>query len=160
MDLQLFSRVIWRFWWLIVIGLLIAVALAFFSVFRIDTNNGFSLEYRQSEKWVSIATILVTEPDFPLGRAVFQQDVPPANSEQPGQYTPQFAPSSRFIELASVYAELVTGDAVKQRILKDGPLPGAVQAVPLVASNGSDAALPMVAVRGLARSPEDAVTVG
>ncbi len=108
---------------------------------------------------MSVATVLVTEPDFPLGRAVFPQDVPPANSDEPGQYTPRFAPSSRFIELANVYAELATGDAVRQLILKDGPLPGAVQALPLVASNGSDASLPMVAVRGLASTPEAAVTV-
>ncbi len=44
-------------------------------------------------------------------------------------------------------------------ILEDGPLPGVVQAVPLVATNGSDAALPMVAVRGLSTSPEKAVVV-
>ena len=154
MDLPLFFRVLWRFRWLVLAGLFVATALAFLSVFRIDTENGFTVEYRQNEKWVSVATVLVTEPDFPLGRAVFQQDVPPKNSDEPGAFTPEFAPSSRFIELANVYAELVTGDAVRQLILEDGPLPGAVQAVPLVASNGSDAALPMVAVRGLATTPE------
>ncbi len=159
MDLPLFSRVLWRFKWLVVLGVVVATALAFLSVFRIDTENGFGVEYRQNEQWVSVATVLVTEGDFPLGRAALQQDVPPANSDEPGKYTPQFAPSSRFIELANVYAELVTGDAVRQLILEDGPLPGVIQAVPLVAANGSDAALPMVAVRGLSTSPEKAVVV-
>lgn len=159
MDLPLFFRVLWRFWWLVLIGVLIAITLAILSVFRIDTTDGYTLEYRQSEKWVSVATVLVTEPDFPLGRSSLQQDVPPTSSDEPGQFTPQFAPSSRFIELANVYAELVTGDAVRQVILEDGPLPGAIQAVPLVAANGSDAPLPMVAVRGLAATPEAAVTV-
>ncbi len=159
MDLPLFFRVLLRFKWLVLAGVFVATALAFLSVFRIDTEKGFTVEYRQNEQWVSVATVLVTEPDFPLGRAVFQQDVPPKNSEEPGAYTPEFAPSSRFIELANVYAELVTGDAVRRLILEDGPLPGAVQAVPLVASNGSDAALPMVAVRGLSTTPEKAVVV-
>jgi hypothetical protein len=159
MDLHLFFRVLWRFKFLVIAGLLLAGVLAVLSVFRINVDDGYTLEYRQSEKWVSIATVLVTEPDFPLGRAVFEQDVPPVSSNEPRNYTPQFAPSSRFIELANVYAELVTGDAVRQLILRDGPLPGAVQAVPLVAANGSEAPLPMVSVRGLATNPEAAVSV-
>ncbi len=159
MDLHLFFRVIWRFKFLVIAGLLVAGVLATLSVFRIDLQDGYKLEYRQSEKWMSVATVLVTEPDFPLGRAVFEQDVPPVSSNQPRNYTPKFAPSSRFVELANVYAELVTGDAVRQVILKDGPLPGAIQAVPLVATNGSDAPLPMVSVRGIASTPKAAVVV-
>jgi hypothetical protein len=159
MDLNLYVRVLWRFWWLVLAGLIVAAALAVLSVYRVDSTDGYSLEYRQKEKWVSVATVLVTEPDFPLGRAVFEQDVPPVSSNLPKTFTPEFAPSSRFIELANVYAELVTSDDVRRLILEDGPLPGAVQAVPLVATNGSDASLPMVGVRGLAATPEAAVTV-
>ncbi len=78
MDLPLFFGVLWRFRWLVFLGVFVAAALAFLSVFRIDTENGFAVEYRQSEQWVSVATVLVTEGDFPLGRAALQQDVPPA----------------------------------------------------------------------------------
>jgi hypothetical protein len=161
MDLHLYLRVLWRFWPLVLVGILVAAALAFLSVYRVDLGAAPSLEYeyRQNEKWVSVATILVTEPNFPLGRSVFEQDVPPASSDEPKKYTPKFAPSSRFIELANIYAELVTSDDVRRLVLEDGRLPGVVQAVPLVATNGSDAPLPMVAVRGLAATPENAVTV-
>ncbi len=40
MDLPLFFRVLWRFWWLVLIGVLIASALAILSVFRISTDDG------------------------------------------------------------------------------------------------------------------------
>ena len=159
MDLHLYLRVLWRFRLLVAAGVLLAAALAVLSVYRIDFDVGPSLEYRQKEKWVSVATVLVTEPDFPLGRAVFSEDVPPLSTDKPKKFTPEFAPSSRFIELANIYAELVTSDDVRRVILKDGRLPGVVQAIPVVATNGSDASLPMVAVRGLASTPENAVKV-
>jgi hypothetical protein len=161
MDLNLYLRVIWRFWRLVLIGLIVATVLAVLSVYRVDTTDGYWLEHRQKEKWVSVATVLVTEPDFPLGRAVFEQDVPPLSSGKTQKFTPEFAPSSRFIELANVYAELVTSDAVRKLILKDGRLPGVVKAVPLMATNGSDASLPlpMVGVQGIGSTPENAVTV-
>ena len=81
MDLPLFFRVLWRFKWLVFLGVFVATALAFLSVFRIDTENGFAVEYRQNEQWVSVATVLVTEADFPLGRA-------PLPAGRPARRTP------------------------------------------------------------------------
>jgi len=44
-------------------------------------------------------------------------------------------------------------------MLRQGPLHGLVEAVPLVSTNGSDASLPLLSVRGIATSPEGAVVV-
>ena len=160
MDLQLYIRVLWRFRFLVLGGLILAFLLAFASIARIDFGGGTpSVKYRESEKWVSVGTLLVTEKDFPLGRSVFEEEVPPVGIDRPQTYTPNFAPSTRFIDLANTYAELVTGDAVREIMLRDGPIRGIVEATPLVATNGSDAPLPMVSIRGLASTPEGAMLV-
>jgi hypothetical protein len=160
MDLQLYIRVLWRFRFLVLGGLVLALLLAFSSIARIDFDGGApSVKFRESEKWVSVSTLLVTEPDFPLGRSVFPEEVPPVGSDRPQTFAPKFAPSTRFIELANTYAEFVTGDAVRDIMLRDGPIRGVVEATPLVASNASDAPLPMLAIRGLASTPEGAVLV-
>jgi hypothetical protein len=159
MDLHLYLRVLWRFRVLVAAGFLLGLLLATLSVVRVDPGGAPVVSYREKEQWVSVATLLVTQPEFPLGRSVFEEQVPPVGTDRPQTFTPKYAPSSRFVELANVYAELVTGDAVRERMLEDGPVGGLVEAVPLVAQNGSDAPLPMVGIRGLATTPERAVTV-
>lgn len=160
MDLQLYIRVLWRFRFLVLGGLILALLLAFASIARIDFGGGSpSVKFREKEQWVSVGTVLVTEPNFPLGRSVFEQELPPASTDKPQTITPKFAPSDRFIELANIYAELVTGDAVRELMLEDGPIRGVIEATPLVAQNGSDAPLPMIAIRGLAATPEGAILV-
>jgi capsular polysaccharide biosynthesis protein len=159
MDLQLYIRVIWRFRFLVLGGVILALLLAFASIARFSFDGGPSVTFREKEKWVSVGTLLVTEPDFPIGRSVFEEEVPPVGTDRPQTYTPKFAPSTRFIDLANTYAELVTSDAVREIMLRDGPLRGLVEATPLVATNGSDAPLPMISIRGLAASPEAAMLV-
>jgi hypothetical protein len=159
MDLQLYIRVIWRFRFLVLGGMILALLLAFASIARFSFDGGPSVTFREKEKWVSVGTLLVTEPDFPIGRSVFEEEVPPVGTDRPQTYTPKFAPSTRFIDLANTYAELVTSDAVREIMLRDGPLRGLVESTPLVATNGSDAPLPMISIRGLASSPEGAVLV-
>src|SRR4029079_3059081 len=92
-------------------------------------------------------------------RSVFPEEVPPVGTDQPQTYAPKFAPSTRFVELANTYAEFVTGDAVREIMLQDGPIRGKVEAAPLVASNSSDAPLPMLAIRGIATTPKGAAVV-
>jgi hypothetical protein len=159
MDLQLYIRVIWRFRFLVLGGLILALLLAFASIARFSFDGGPSVTFREKEQWVSVGTMLVTEPGFPLGRSVFEEKVPPVGTDKPQTYTPENAPSGRFIELANTYPELVTGDDVREIMLRDGPVRGLVEATALVASNGSDAALPMLSIRGIASTPEGAMVV-
>jgi hypothetical protein len=160
MDLQLYIRVIWRFRFLVLGGLILALLLAFASIAKISFDGGTpSVTFREKEKWVSVGTLLVTEPGFPLGRSVFEEEVPPVGTDKPQTFTPNFAPSNRFIELSNVYTELVTGDEVREIMLRDGPIRGLVESSALVATNGSDAPLPMLAIRGVASTPEGAMLV-
>lgn len=158
MDLELYFRVLWRFRLLTIVGLLIALLLAFMSIVRVDTSGGsFGLQYREHEQWASRATVLVTEKEFPLGRSVFEEVIQPTTTERPKTYAPQFAPPSRFTELANIYAELAMSDPVRQLVLRDGPMRGAIQAVALKATNGSDAPLPLLSIGGISTTPEQAM---
>jgi hypothetical protein len=157
-DLHLYFRVLWRFRLLVAAGILFATLLAFFSFVRLSFEDGKpTFVYRETERWTSRAVLLVTEPDFPLGRAVFKEDIPPAASSRVQEIIPKFAPSSRFIELATVYAQLATSDQVKRIIRRDGPMSGVIEAVPLIATNGTDAALPMISIGAIATTPQGAV---
>ena len=71
MDLSLYGRVIWRFRWLVVLGLILAIALAVLSVAKVSSHG---LSYRKHEVWQSSTTVLLTQHGFPWGRAV----VPPS----------------------------------------------------------------------------------
>jgi hypothetical protein len=159
-DLQLYFRVLWRFRLLAILGFLLASLLAVLAVVRVDTTGGsVKLQYREAEQWVSRSTVLVTERKFPLGRSVFEETIQPTSTDRPTTYAPEFAPPSRFTELANIYAELAMSDAVRQLMLRDGPIRGGIQAVALKATNGSDAPLPMLSIGGLSTTPEEAMRV-
>lgn len=57
MDIQLFFSVLRRFKWVVLIGFVLACALAFLSFVKVGPHG---LEYRQHEKWVSTTRVLVT----------------------------------------------------------------------------------------------------
>ena len=155
MDLPLYGRVLWRFRLLVAMGVLLAIVLALLAVAKVNVTGSPALEYRQSELWVSRATILITEPKFPEGRSVFQQTIPPASDEKTQEYAPAFADPQRFINLANLYAQLATSDQVRQILLKDGPLRGTIESAPVSTVNGS-ASLPLLSIGGIAQSPAQA----
>jgi hypothetical protein len=156
MKIGLYLRVMWRFRFLVAAGFVLAIALAYLSVARVDLNNPQHVAYRSSETWISRSTILITQQKFPEGRSVFEQTVPATGQPKATQFAPNFADPSRFIELANLYAELATSDPVEQLVKKGGPLHGTVQAVPTVTSNGA-AALPLLSINGIASTPQDAI---
>ncbi len=48
MDLALYGRVLRRFWWLVLVGLTLAIVLSIVSVARVSSNG---LAYRSNEVW-------------------------------------------------------------------------------------------------------------
>ena len=56
MDLCTHLGVIWRFRVIVVLGLVLAVGLAFLSVFRVSFANGASVSYRDKQTWLSSET--------------------------------------------------------------------------------------------------------
>lgn len=143
MDLQLYARVLLRHRFVLVLGLVLAAALAFLAYVRVDfegTNPVFS--YRDDELWQDRATLLLTQRGFPEGRSVF----PPAPETTPGDQgsqgsqgstePPYYAGQGRFTELTDVYAQIATGDAVRARMLRDGPIEGTFAAGTLRSTAG------------------------
>ena len=152
MDLALYARVLWRFRLLVVLGLLLAVTLALLSIVRVSTDG---LTYRQQEQWVSRAMLLITEPQFPEGRSVFEQSIPPVSTDEPQTYAAPFANPDRFVALANLYSQLATSDVVRRILLEDGRLNGAIEAAPVATVNGA-ASLPLLSIGGIATTPQQA----
>ena len=136
MDIRLFARVLWRFRLLTAAGLILAFMLACLSLVSVSyAHGGIKTHFRSNEEWLSRSTVLVTERRFPLGRAVLDGGQPTDPSLDTTTNSQAFAPSSRFTELASIYAALATSDAVRQYISRDGPLAGKITASALTTAN-------------------------
>jgi hypothetical protein len=137
MDVGLLGRVIWRFRWIVLAGFVLAVLLTFVSTVRIGSNG--KLAYRQQDKWASYAQVFVTQQGFPWGR------LQPTTSVD----------SSRFVSLAILYSSFVTSDPVKRLMRAAGPhIPGEVQAAAVMSSPGSQDALPIISIAGIAATKD------
>jgi hypothetical protein len=143
LDLNHLGRVVWRFKWIVLLGLILAFGLTFLAMFRV-TRDG-KISYRQSQQWASYSQIFVTQSGFPWGQ------LRPTGPNDSG----------RFVSLALIYAGLVDSDPVRQLMAKMGPpiVGGSVQASALLTAPGSSDALPIISIAGLATSKEDSVTL-
>lgn len=153
MDLHLYARVLWRFRFLVVLGLLVALALSALSLVSVSPSG---VTYRQEEVWSSSATLLVSQDGFPEGRSITEQYKFVTDETTGNEFAqPLFSGSSRFRELAALYAALATSDPAVRVITRDGPLPGTLSAGTMSSSDGD--ALPLVVMTGTAASPEAAM---
>jgi hypothetical protein len=152
-DLQLYFRVLWRFRFLVAVGLLVALTLSTLSLVSVSASG---VTYRQQEVWGSSAKLLVTQEGFPEGRSItelYKFVIDERTGERVAQ--PVFPGSSRFEELAALYAALATTDSARAVIMRDGPLPGTLSAATVSSTDGES--LPLVAMTGTATSPEAAM---
>jgi len=121
MDISLYGRVIWRFRWLVALGLILAIALSVLSIAKVSSHG---LSYRKHEIWQSSTTVLITQHGFIWGRSV----VPPS---QPGATTGPGWLSG----LAELYAQFANSDQVKALMLRDGASKNwTVTATPVIAT--------------------------
>jgi hypothetical protein len=97
-DLALMLRVLSRFRLLVAGGVLLAFGLMFLAVFRVNPTGHPTLQFREKQQWSSYATLFVTQPGFPWGRAVTSGD------------------PSRFGTYATLYARLATADGVRRAV--------------------------------------------
>ena len=155
MDLNAYGRVLRRRWYVVVAGVLLAVALATMSYYSVDLNGGSpTLTPRKAELWQSEADLFLTESGFPAGR----RRLPLVVKEVGGQTVtqPEFNSPGTFAGLASLYARLAEGDAVRARIISEGgPINGRydVTAGSVTISGRSDI-LPIVSFFGKAPTAE------
>lgn len=155
MDLVLYARVIWRFRLIVVAGIVLALMLAFLSVARLRADGGLHVAYR-GEQWEATSTIFVTQPGYPLGRAVFDEFV-----EIPGQSTviPKLSDPSRFGTTALIYARIAQSDDVRLLMRRMGAPDGRVSAQTQTAEVSSAILLPTVNISAFAESAEEATAV-
>ena len=160
MDLQLYARVLWRFKFIVLLGLLLALALSLLSTVRV-TSDG--IKYRDQELWSSTMRLLVTQSGFPEGRLYAQE--PPKPGEDPATTPPIGTQSGipvvdpgRFNNLAILYAELATSDPVRLLMRRDGPVRGQIVATAL-RDDRSGTLLPMIDLAAISTSPRGAIAL-
>jgi hypothetical protein len=142
-DLSLIGRALWRFRYLVFIGVILAVGLTFLATFRVGPHG--KLSYRQNEQWASYSQIVVTERGFPWG-----------SLKAPAASSPD-----RFASLALLFANFANTDPVRALMRKMGtPIYGSrVEVLPVFACNGCTDTLPFVKVAGIAPTREQSLIV-
>lgn len=148
MDFGLYMRVLWRFRVIVLIGLLLASSLAVLSLVRVGSDG---VSYRQNELYAATARLIVTQTGFPEGRLYGQV---PAQEIDPN--APVVDPG-RFNNLAILYSELATSDAVRALMLRDEPIRGKIIANPVVGGGEFKTQLPMIDLTAIATTPRGAV---
>lgn len=156
MDLNLYLRVIWRFRFLVLVGVILAVALAGLAMFKVSLNGGSpKLSYRQHEVWQSQALVLVTQRGFPEGRTVLPYNITTVGGQQTA--TSAFADPSRFTDLAMFYSTLAQSDAVQRLMYRDSGVHGRMSASPATIGSGSKVTpLPLFSIQGTASTAHEA----
>jgi len=161
-DLPLYLRVLWRFRVLVALGVLIAISLALLATVRVSAKPPY-FSYRQGQVYSSEARVFVTQQGFPWGYAApptVTTGTPAGDAAAEAKLlgSKQFADPTRFPSLAVLYAYLAMSDPVKRIMLREGPVLGSVMASPVVSTqSGYGTTLPLVAISGTGRTPEDAV---
>ena len=153
MDLAQHAAVLWRFRAVIAAGLVLGTLLALLAAYQLP-----SFTPRGSETWSSASSLLVTQAGFPEGRSTLPGSADPAQGATgtgsvgngSGQATGlEFADPNRLSALASLYAQLATGDRVRQQ-LPERPRASQIEAI-AVEGNASTQ-LPVIKVTTTAGS--------
>ncbi len=127
MDLAQHAAVLWRFRAVVAGGVVLGTLLAVLAAYQLP-----SLSPRGSETWTSESSLLVTQSGFPEGRTL--AGVPETGTGEVGgaggNDGGSFADPDRLSALASLYAQLATGDRVRRQ-LPGSPKPAQIQALPV-----------------------------
>ena len=129
MDIRLFFRVFWRFWYIVLAGVLLGVALAFLSTFRVDSSG---ISYREQETYRAVEILEL------------KRRMPPTS------YAVAVDPST----LAQLYVSVATTDAVRTQLTSQRPPRGTYSASQVLGVNGT--ALPVIQVAGFAHTARGA----
>jgi capsular polysaccharide biosynthesis protein len=157
MDMQLYARVLWRWKLVVALGLLVAVALTFLSIYRVPSNGHLSA--RKHSEYVSYATLFVTQQGFPSGRLGISPLATQAGNSVPHASTGQLADLARLTSLAILYSHLASSDAVRAIMLHDGPVTGTIQAAALPATQNSSEVLPLISIAAITDSRPGAIAL-
>ncbi|MFD1715629.1 hypothetical protein ACFSBZ_14235 [Amnibacterium flavum] len=154
MDAALFFKALWTYKWLMIFGVLVALAAALFAGFKVETG---SLDYRAETQYNAATTVLLSNAQT----SVFQAEVP-GQVIDPNVTAPQARDLS---STAVIYAYLISGNVIRDLVEQQvGPLSDAESITAVQRTTqpaGSEANpgrlnLPIIDVRGSALSPERA----
>lgn len=156
MDLQLYLRVLWRFRFLVALGLLLAISLSFLSFVKVSFEGGApEVAYRKPPQWSSETTLFITQQDFSYGR-VAEPYLP--SDEKTGIPAVPIADPDRLAMLTSLYAQLGNADSVRAVMRREGPVKGLLKFEPVASADGGSI-LPILKIQGIAKSPREAVAL-
>jgi hypothetical protein len=146
MNLDLYGRVLRRFWWLVVPGVLLGLLLALLAFVRVGPDG---IAYRQPEVWQSQTLLLLTQSGFPWGRSVLP-------SGESGS-TPEYGEPYRFSSLTDLYSQFANSDEVRALMRQQGaPKTWKIVAAPMTPTLAGST-LPVIALSGQAQSANEAV---
>jgi hypothetical protein len=123
MDLAQHAAVLWRFRAVVAAGLVLGVVLAVLAAYQVP-----SLTPRGSETWSSESSLLITQSGGPEFRTLAGAPSGDATPSDGGSL--EFADPNRLSALASLYAQLATGDRVRRQ-LPERPKPAQIEAIAL-----------------------------
>jgi hypothetical protein len=155
MDLALYTRVLWRFRLLVVLGFVLACALAFFSYARLSFAGGSpKIGYRQAETWQSKTRLLITQPGFQIGRLSTGSPYPTSTAPKGGPVASQ----GYLASLAMSYVQLGNSDPVQAMLARDRTVHGTMTVAPeYVGPSYNLGTLPVLDVEGSGPTAADAV---
>ena len=155
MNLPLYSRVLWRFRLVVVVGFVLALTLAFATVVKVSFAHGsLSVSYRQQPTWQSTTRLLVTQKGSPWTRSVL-----PATATTPGTGTSspsnfEGSDPTRLVSLAIIYAQLINGTPIQQAVPRGASLKASSVTDPLTGTP-----LPLIDVAGRGSTRAEAARV-
>jgi len=157
MNLELLFRVLWRFRFLMLAGLLVAGGLAVLATAKVSFKNGSpALAYRQQESWTAHSTILVTQRGFPLGRSVVTGTLPVDPKNPSAGSVPRYAAPATLAGFAVLYAALADSDPVRAIMRRSGPIVGAFSASAVTSAANGGGALPLIRIDAVAPTAGEA----
>jgi hypothetical protein len=142
MDVRLFCAVVWRFYWLVLGGLVLGGLLA------IHVYNAGS----KSQTWQSQAELIITQESFPYGRAVQQYS---GGSTKTGAPASPVGNQSYMSSLSPIYANIANGNDIQQSIHQLAPVTGTVTAS-AVTDPATSTDLPFVLLTATSSTAADA----
>ena len=161
-----YVRSLLRFWWLIVIGLLVAVAAGILTVYNVDfSSSPPELTERTQPSYSAQGRLLVTDPDQPhLRISVTTEQAVAADADG----TPRLLPvtsapdSATLVQLANLYPSFIESDqvaALREKLY--GKSDGAIKAQALYAVSSPSrfvpSRVPVIQVIAVADSPKKAI---
>jgi hypothetical protein len=154
-NLRLYLRVLRRFWFVVLVGFVLACVLAFATLAKVNFSHGVKLSYRQHPTWQSTTQLFVTQQGFPWGRLVLPSG---STTTKSSSGTSQFADPNRLVGLAVLYAQLINSDPIQRQIARIVPQGDALSAL-AVRDPGTGTPLPLVAVIAVGHTATEAARV-